>query len=52
MSLSDEEFVVLGEDNLALLTQRFERMHENWVNSRRNSRVCFMCGKTEHFFAP
>jgi hypothetical protein len=25
-------------------------MHENWVNSRRNLRACFKCGKTRHFF--
>jgi hypothetical protein len=29
MSLPDEEFDVLGEDKLTLLTRRFERMHEN-----------------------
>jgi hypothetical protein len=51
MSLPDEEFDVLGEDELALLTRRFERMHENRVNSRRNSRACFKCGWTGHFFA-
>jgi hypothetical protein len=45
MSLPDEEFDVLGEDELALLTRRFERMHENWVNMRRNMRTCFQCGK-------
>jgi hypothetical protein len=50
MSLLDEEFDVLGEDELALLTRRFERMHENRVNSRRNSRTCFKCGKTGYFF--
>jgi hypothetical protein len=37
ISLTDEEFDVLGKDELTLLTQRFERMHENLVNSRRNS---------------
>jgi hypothetical protein len=41
MSLPDEEFDVLGEDELALLTRRFERMHENWVNMRRNMSTCF-----------
>jgi hypothetical protein len=51
MSLLDEEFDILGEDELALLTRRFERMHENRVMSRRNSRVCFKCGKAGHFFA-
>jgi hypothetical protein len=51
MSMPDEEFNVLEEDELALLTRRFERMHKNRVNSRRNSRTCFKCGKTGHFFA-
>jgi hypothetical protein len=41
MSFPNEEFDVLGEDELALLTRRFERMHENRVNTRRNSRACF-----------
>jgi hypothetical protein len=49
MYLLDEEFDVLEEDELALLTRRFERMHENWVNSRRNTRTCFQCGKPGHF---
>jgi hypothetical protein len=46
-----EEFDVLGKDQLALLTRRFERMHENWVNMRRNTRTCLQCGKPEHFVA-
>jgi hypothetical protein len=50
MCLPDEEFDVLGEDELALLARWFERMHENRVNLRRNSRACFKCGKTGHFF--
>jgi hypothetical protein len=41
MSMPHEEFDVLGEDELALLTRRFERLHENWVNTRRNTRTCF-----------
>jgi hypothetical protein len=51
MSLSDEEFDMLGEDELALLTRRFESMHENRVNTRRNMRTCFQCGKPGHFVA-
>jgi hypothetical protein len=51
MSMPDEEFDVLGEDELALLTRRFERLHENWVNMRRNTRTCFQCGKPRHFVA-
>jgi hypothetical protein len=41
MSMPDEEFDVLGEDKLALLMRRFERLHENQVNMRRNTRTCF-----------
>jgi hypothetical protein len=49
MSMPDEEFDVLGEDELALLTKRFERLHENRVNIRRNTRTCFQCSKPGHF---
>jgi hypothetical protein len=51
MSMPDEEFDVLGEDELALLTRRFERLHENQVNMRRNTRTCFQCGKPGYFVA-
>jgi hypothetical protein len=51
MSISDAKFDVLGEDELALLTMRFERPHENRVNMRRNPRTCFQCGKPGHFVA-
>jgi hypothetical protein len=50
--MPDEEFDVLGEDELALLTRRFERLHENRVNMRRNTRTCFQCGKSGHFEGP
>jgi hypothetical protein len=49
--MPDEEFDVLGEDDLALLTRRFERLHENRVNMRRNTRTCFQCEKPGHFVA-
>jgi hypothetical protein len=49
MSMLDEEFDVLGEDELALLTRRFERLHKNRVNMRRNTRTCSQCGKPGHF---
>jgi hypothetical protein len=51
MSVPNEEFDVLGEDELALPTRWFERLHENWVNMRRNTRTCFQCGKPGHFVA-
>jgi hypothetical protein len=51
MSLPDEEFDMLSEYELALLTRRFKKMHENRVDSRRNTRICFQCGKPGHFVA-
>jgi hypothetical protein len=51
MSMPDEEFDVLGEDELALLTRRFKRRHENRVNMTRNTRTYFQCGKPGHFVA-
>jgi hypothetical protein len=51
MFVPDEEFDVLGENELALLTRRFERLHENRVNMRRNTRTFFQCGKPGHFVA-
>jgi hypothetical protein len=41
MSLPDEEFDMLREDESVLSTRQFERMHENRVNMRRNMRTCF-----------
>jgi hypothetical protein len=49
MSLLDEEFNVLGQDESALLTRRFERLHENRVDTRRTTRMCFQCGRPGHF---
>jgi hypothetical protein len=45
MSMPDEEFDVLGEDELSLLTRWLERLHEKRVNMRRNTRTGFQCGK-------
>jgi hypothetical protein len=51
MFVPDEDFDVLGEDELALLMRQFKRLHENRVNMRRNTRTCFQCGKPGHFIA-
>jgi hypothetical protein len=51
MSIPDEEFDVLGEEELALLSRRFDRLHENRRNARRCSGTCYKCGKHGHFIA-
>jgi hypothetical protein len=51
MSIPDEEFDVLGEEELALLSRRFDRLHENRRNARRSSGTCYNCGKRGHFIA-
>jgi hypothetical protein len=35
MSMPDEEFDMLGEDELALLTRRFERLHKSKHKGKR-----------------
>jgi hypothetical protein len=49
MSMLDEEFDVLGEVHLTLLTRRFERMYTNQKNAQRSSGICYRCGKHGHF---
>jgi hypothetical protein len=49
MSMPDKDFDVLGEDELVLLMRRFERLHENRVNMRRNMRTYFQSDKPGHF---
>jgi hypothetical protein len=47
--MPNEEFDVLGEEDLALLRTRFERMYMNWKNTHRSSSMCYKCGKHGHF---
>jgi hypothetical protein len=51
MSIPDEEFDVLGEEELALLSRRFDRLHESRRNARWSSGTCYKCGKRGHLIA-
>jgi hypothetical protein len=42
---------MLGEEDLTLLSKRFERMYTNRKNARRSSGMCYRCGKHRHFIA-
>jgi hypothetical protein len=47
--MPDEKFDMVGEEDLALLSRRFERMYTNRKNTRRSSGMCYRCRKHEHF---
>jgi hypothetical protein len=49
VSMPDEEFDVLGEEDLTLLSKQFERMYTNRKNTRRSSGMCYRCGEHVHF---
>jgi hypothetical protein len=49
VSMLDEEFDVLGEEDLALLSKRFKHMYVNHKNARRSSGMCHKCVKHMHF---
>jgi hypothetical protein len=51
VSMSDEEFDVLGEEDLALMRRWFKSMYMNWKNARRSLVMCYRCGKHKHFIA-
>jgi hypothetical protein len=49
--MPDEEFDVLGEEDLSLLSRRFECMYTNQKNAGRSSDMCYQCGKHGHVIA-
>jgi hypothetical protein len=51
VSKPDEEFDMLSEEDLALLSRWFERMYTNRKNARRSSGMCYQCGKHGNFIA-
>jgi hypothetical protein len=51
VSMPDEEFDMLGREDLALLRRRFELMYMNRKNARRSSSMCYRGGKNGHFIA-
>jgi hypothetical protein len=44
-----EEFDMLGEEDLTLLSGQFERMYTNRKNARSSSGMCYRCGKHGHY---
>jgi hypothetical protein len=46
----DEEFEVLSEEDVTLLSRRFEHMYTNWKNARRMLMVDFGTPSNEFTF--
>jgi hypothetical protein len=51
MSIPYDEFDVLSEEELAILSRRFDRLHENRRNARRSLGTCYKCDKRGHFIS-
>jgi len=53
LSVSEEQLEVLGDDELALVINRFSRFHNNRMNRWRGGQKegCFGCGGLDHFIA-
>jgi len=53
VSVSEEQLEVRGDDELALVINRFSRFHNNRMNRRRGGQKegCFGCGGLDHFIA-
>jgi hypothetical protein len=50
VSMSDEEFKFLSEEDLALLSRRFDRMYTNRKDTRRILGMSYQCRKHRHCF--
>ena len=51
MSLTEEQLEEVDDEDLALLSKRFSRFHDNCVNRNRSRNTCFNCGKPGHYTA-
>jgi hypothetical protein len=51
VSMPDEEFDVLGEEDRASVSRRFKRVYVNRKNVRRSTGMCYKCGKHGYFIA-
>lgn len=51
MSLTEEQLEEVDDDDLALLSKRFSRFHDNRMNRNWSRNSCFNCGKPGHYAA-
>lgn len=52
MSLTEDQLEEIdNDDNLALMSRRFTRFHDNLMNRNRSHNTCYSCGKLGHYVA-
>ncbi|WVZ80452.1 LOW QUALITY PROTEIN: hypothetical protein U9M48_027925 [Paspalum notatum var. saurae] len=52
MSVTEEQLASLGDEELCLVSSRFQRAYDNRMSKKRGERPkCFECGETSHFIA-
>ena len=52
MSVTEEQLATLGDDELCLVSCRFQRAYDNRMSKKRGERPkCFECGEVGHFIA-
>ncbi|WVZ61394.1 hypothetical protein U9M48_011277 [Paspalum notatum var. saurae] len=52
MSVTEEQLATLGDDELCLVSSRFQHAYDNRMSKKRGERPkCFECGEVGHFIA-
>ncbi|WVZ64054.1 hypothetical protein U9M48_013627 [Paspalum notatum var. saurae] len=52
MSVTEEQLATLGDDELCLVSSRFQRAYDNRMSKKKGERPkCFECGEIGHFIA-
>ena len=52
MSVTEEQLASLGDEELCLVSSRFQRAYDNRMSKKRGERPkCFECGEIGHFIA-
>ncbi|WVZ97469.1 hypothetical protein U9M48_043003 [Paspalum notatum var. saurae] len=52
MSVTEEQLATLGDDELCLVSSRFQCAYDNRMSKKRGERpMCFECGEVGHFIA-
>ncbi|WVZ70432.1 hypothetical protein U9M48_019103 [Paspalum notatum var. saurae] len=52
LACTEEQLVMLGDDELCLVSSRFQRAYDNRMSKKRGERPkCFECGEVGHFIA-